>query len=54
MSLPSEQNWLVLQHLISDLTKKGYEFYSATDTEVAIKLIDYYFKEKGLTDLVNP
>ena len=25
MSLPSEQNWLVLQRLITDLAKKGYE-----------------------------
>ncbi len=26
------------------LLKKGYSFYSGTDTEVAIKLIDYYYK----------
>ena len=27
------------------LVKNGYEFYSSTDTEVAIKLIDYYYKK---------
>lgn len=25
--------------------KKGYTFYSDTDTEVAVKLIDYYYKK---------
>ena len=27
------------------LLKKGYTFYSSTDTEVAVKLIDYYYKK---------
>lgn len=31
------------------LIEKGYEFYSETDTEVAVKTIDYYYK-KGLHD----
>ena len=29
------------------LLKQGYEFYSQTDTEVAIKLIDYYYNKYG-------
>ena len=29
------------------LTKRGYTFYSATDTEVATKLVDYYYKKHG-------
>ena len=29
------------------LTKEGYAFYSQTDTEVAVKLIDYYMKKYG-------
>ena len=33
------------QELRAKLTKKGYVFYSTTDTEVAIKLIDYYYKK---------
>lgn len=30
------------------LVKQGYSFYSQTDTEVAIKLIDYYYKRYKL------
>ena len=32
------------QELKEKLTKSGYTFCSQTDTEVAVKLIDYYFK----------
>ena len=34
------------QELKVKLEKKGYSFYSATDTEVAVKLIDYYYKKE--------
>jgi len=30
------------------LTKKGYTFYSQTDTEAAVKLIDYYYKKYNI------
>ena len=33
------------QELKEKLTRKGYTFYSDTDTEVAVKLIDYYYKK---------
>ena len=33
------------QALREKLTKKGYAFNSQTDTEVAVKLIDYYYKK---------
>ena len=33
------------QELKDKLTRKGYQFYSETDTEVAVKLIDYYYKK---------
>lgn len=33
------------QELREKLTKKGYVFNSQTDTEVAVKLIDYYYKK---------
>lgn len=33
------------QELKDKLVRKGYEFYSSTDTEVAVKLIDYYYKK---------
>ena len=33
------------QELKNKLLRKGYEFYSSKDTEVAVKLIDYYYKK---------
>ena len=33
------------QELKSKLVRKGYTFYSETDTEVAVKLVDYYYKK---------
>ena len=33
------------QELKDKLVRKRYTFYSSTDTEVAIKLIDYYYKK---------
>lgn len=36
------------QELRDKLTRKGYAFYSQTDTEVAIKLVDYYYKKYNM------
>ena len=33
------------QQLKEKLTKVGYTFHSQTDTEVAVKLVDYYYKK---------
>ena len=33
------------QELRNKLIRNGYQFYSSTDTEVAIKLVDYYYKK---------
>lgn len=33
------------QELKEKLVRKGYAFYSDTDTEVAVKLVDYYYKK---------
>ena len=33
------------QELKAKLLRKGYTFYSATDTEVAVNLVDYYYKK---------
>ena len=43
------------QELKEKLTRKGYKFYSETDTEIAVKLIDYYYKKYEGTpvDAVN-
>ncbi len=37
------------------LTREGYKFYSQTDTEVAIKLVDYYYNKYklGPVDAIN-
>ena len=36
------------QELRDKLLKHGYQFYSETDTEVVIKLIDYYYKKYNI------
>ena len=43
------------QELREKLLRKGYHFYSDTDTEVAVKLIDYYYKKYAHTpvDAIN-
>ena len=43
------------QELKEKLTRKGYTFYSSTDTEVAVKLVDYYYKKYEHTpvDAIN-
>ena len=33
------------QELRDKLVRHGYQFYSQTDTEVAVKLVDYYYKK---------
>lgn len=35
------------QELKEKLVKSGYTFYSQTDTEIAVKLVDYYYKKTG-------
>ena len=36
------------QELKDKLIRKGYTFYSGTDTEVAVKLVDYYYKKYNI------
>ena len=36
------------QELRDKLLRKGYRFYSQTDTEVAVKLVDYYYKKYNI------
>ena len=46
------ENYLELKE---KLTRHGYQFYSDTDTEVVVKLIDYYYKKYkiGPIDAIN-
>ena len=39
------------QELKEKLSRKGYSFYSQTDTEVLIKTVDYYYKKYGMGPL---
>ncbi len=43
------------QELREKLIRRGYQFHSATDTEVAVKLVDYYYKKYEHTpvDAIN-
>ena len=55
MSLPSEQTWLVLNHLIKDLTSKGYETPSGINPEMGIirSSISSYKKDPSHPELIN-
>ena len=55
MSLPSEQNWLILQHLISDLSKKEYEIPSGINREMGLirSSISSYKRDPSHPDLIN-
>jgi hypothetical protein len=55
MSLPSEQNWLVLHHLISDLTQKGYEIPKEINPEMGLirSSISSYKRDPSHPDLIN-
>ncbi len=43
------------EELKAKLQRHGYEFYSETDTEVVVKLVDYYYKKYqiGPVDAIN-
>ena len=43
------------EELKAKLLRHGYQFYSQTDTEVAVKLVDYYYKKYkiGPVDAIN-
>ena len=55
MNLPSEQTWLVLQHLITDLTKKGYEIPNGINPEMGLirSSISSYKRDPSHPDLIN-
>lgn len=55
MSLPSEQSWLVLYNLITDLTKKGYEIPHGINPEMGLirSSISSYKRDPSHPDLIN-
>ena len=55
MSLPSEQNWLVLNNLIKDLTEKGHKIPDGINPEMGIirSSISSYKRDPSHPDLIN-
>ena len=55
MSLPSEQNWLILNNLITDLHEKGYEIPKGINPEMGLirSSISSYKKDPSHPDLIN-
>ena len=55
MSLPAEQNWLVLHHLITDLNKKGYEIPEGINPEMGLirSTVSSYKRDPSHPDLIN-
>ena len=55
MSLPSEQNWLVLHKLITDLNNKGYEIPPGINPEMGLirSSISSYKRDPSHPDLIN-
>jgi hypothetical protein len=55
MSLPSEQNWLILNHLLQDLNKKGYDIPDGVGPEMGLirSSISSYKRDPSHPDLIN-
>ncbi len=55
MSLPSEQTWLVLNKLITDLTEKGYEIPQGINPAMGIirSTISSYHRDPTHPELIN-
>ena len=55
MSLPAEQNWLVLNNLITDLSKKGYKIPDGINPEMGLirSTVSSYRRDPSHPDLIN-
>lgn len=55
MSLPSEQNWLIIVNLLTDLKKKGYDIpdYINKDVALARSSINFYKRDTSHPDMIN-
>ena len=55
MNLPSEQNWLVVHNLLTDLSKKGYEIPGGINSEMGLirSSISSYKRDPSHPDLIN-
>jgi len=55
MSLPSEQNWLIIVNLLTDLKKKGYNLPKHINKDIALarSSINFYKKDTTHPDMIN-
>ena len=55
MNVPSEQNWLVLVKLLTDLKKKGYEIPDENNSDLALarSSINFYKKDPTNMEMIN-
>ena len=55
MNLPSEQTWLILNHLITDLNEKGYQIPDGINPEMGLirSTISSYKRDPSHPDLIN-
>ncbi|MCF0226882.1 MAG: DUF2096 domain-containing protein [Methanobrevibacter sp.] len=55
MNVPSEQNWLVLVKLLTDLKKKGYEIPDEHNSDLALarSSINFYKKDPTNMEMIN-
>lgn len=55
MNVPSEQNWLVLVKLLTDLKKKGYEIPDEFNSDLALarSSINFYKKDPTNMEMIN-
>ncbi|WP_409200748.1 DUF2096 domain-containing protein [Methanobrevibacter sp. DSM 116169] len=55
MSLPSEQNWLVIINLLTDLKKRGYEIPNQINKDISLarSSINFYKKDTSHPDMIN-
>lgn len=55
MNVPSEQNWLVLVKLLTDLKKKGHEIPNEINPELGLirSSINFYKKDPSHPDMIN-
>ncbi|MDL2246395.1 DUF2096 domain-containing protein [Methanobrevibacter sp. OttesenSCG-928-K11] len=55
MSLPSEQNWLIIVNLLTDLKKKGYAIPNSINKDIGLarSSINFYKRDPNHPDMIN-
>jgi hypothetical protein len=55
MSLPSEQNWLIIVNLLTDLKKRGYSVPKSINKDIGLarSSINFYKRDTSHPDMIN-